>query len=387
MNRNALIFIEAFPEAALLLNPRGELLTANDKAQTLIDIPPSSGAGLYLDQVACDDRQRIADALTLWSGSATPIPQRLTFFCPREGVSARRCDGWRWASNWGDYIVVRILAADHTSRLSELTRTIDRLNAECAAREAVERDLRRLLRQMNSQNSMRDVVLSQVSHDLRTPLNAILGLSEFMLEEPFGSLHDRYRGYIADIRFSGHALLELVDKVLAMSLDATVPEEAVGVLSDLKTCIQNSLRVVEPIADRRNIEIVVPESMSLPELKADQILVKQILTNLLGNAVKHIQEGGRVELKAHCWDEGGVELQVVDNGPGIPEEKRQEIFSSSPRNAFLSGEGGVGVGLRLSRSAAASLGATLTIESGPAGGTTAALYFPPEVVEDSGTVS
>ncbi len=381
MNRKALAFVDAFPEPVLLLSPTGEFLSANGKARALIKIPESLGTKIYLQQITHDDDQKVSDVLNIWSGTATPTPSKLTFRSKHKDVLARRCNGWRWLSEWGDFLIVRVPGEDQTSKLGELTRTIDRLNAECTARETIERELRYLLQQINRQNSVRDLVLSQVSHDLRTPLNAILGISDFMLREPFGSLSDRYISYLEDIRFSGRTLLELVDKVLAMSLDSSVKGEAVAILSDLDACIQSSLRVVAPIALHRKIELIVPEKISLPSLKADQVLVKQILTNLLGNAAKHIPEGGQINVEAFHHEDGGVEVCVVDNGPGIPAEALERIFDFSPRNPFVSGSSGAGVGLSLSRKSAESMGAKLEIASRSEGGTKARLYFPPEIVE------
>ena len=169
MNADALLFIDAFPEAAFLLDTRGSLLAANELAHSLVSLPPDAGVvGQPFHTFARDNRSAVTSALAQWSGSSTPSPARLRLATPDGEVVQRRCDGWRWKGAVGDFVVVRIARDDQTSRLGELTRTIDRLNAECAAHANAEEELRRLIREMNGQNSIRDLVISHVSHVLIT---------------------------------------------------------------------------------------------------------------------------------------------------------------------------------------------------------------------------
>lgn len=382
MSADALLFIEAFPEAAFLLDRRGEILAANNLAHSLVMWPPDSGfVGQLFQTLAQDDRSAVTSALAQWSGSSTPSPARLRIARPDGEVVQRRCDGWRWKGAVGDFVVVRIARDDQTSRLGELTRTIDRLNAECAAHASAEEELRRLIREMNGQNSIRDLVISHVSHDLRTPLNAILGMSEFMIAEPFGKIEPRYLEYLKDIRLSGTALLELVDRVLTLSADANVKDEIVSRLSDLSLCIDNCLRLVEPIARRREIALLIPEAMNLPSLWTDQVLIKQILTNVLGNAVKYVQDGGEVRLDVADAHDGGLRVTISDNGPGIPREKIDRLLETGVRDPFLSKQGSGGIGLYLSCRAMESIGGKMLIDSEVGVGTSISLMLPPQVVE------
>ena len=127
-------------------------------------------------------------------------------------------------------------------------------------------------------NSIRDHMLSQVSHDLRTPLNAILGMTEFMRSEPYGALGEKYAEYVDDINLSGKALLELVDEVLHLtSGEVGQRDRTTEALADLSECLENCRQVVEPIARMRGLEIMIPADIALPKLKADQLLLKQIL--------------------------------------------------------------------------------------------------------------
>ncbi len=382
MDTDARLFIDAFPEAAFLLDGRGEIVAANELARSLVRLPPGSGfVGQLFHTIARDNGAAVARALAQWSGSSTPSPARLMLSKPDGEVVQRRCDGWRWKGAVGDFVVVRIARDDQTSRLGQLTRTIDRLNEECAAHARAEEELRRLIREMNGQNSIRDLVISHVSHDLRTPLNAILGMSEFMMQQPFGELEPRYLEYLDDIRLSGTALLELVDRVLTLSADANVKDEIASRLSDLSLCIDNCRRLVEPIARRREIALLIPESMDLPSLWADQVLIKQILTNVLGNAVKYVQDGGEVRLDVADADDGGLRVTISDNGPGISRDKLDRLLETGNRDPFLSKQGSGGIGLYLSCRAMESIGGQLLIDSEVGEGTSISLMLPPHVVE------
>ena len=382
MDTDARLFIDAFPEAAFLLDGRGEIVAANELARSLVRLPPGSGfVGQLFHTIARDNGSAVARALAQWSGSSTPSPARLMLSKPDGEVVQRRCDGWRWKGAVGDFVVVRIARDDQTSRLGQLTRTIDRLNEECAAHARAEEELRRLIREMNGQNSIRDLVISHVSHDLRTPLNAILGMSEFMMQQPFGELEPRYLEYLDDIRLSGTALLELVDRVLTLSADANVKDEIASRLSDLSLCIDNCRRLVEPIARRREIALLIPESMDLPSLWADQVLIKQILTNVLGNAVKYVQDGGEVRLDVADADDGGLRVTISDNGPGISRDKLDRLLETGNRDPFLSKQGSGGIGLYLSCRAMESIGGQLLIGREVGEGTSISLMLPPHVVE------
>lgn len=382
MDTDARLFIDAFPEAAFLLDGRGEIVAANELARSLVRLPPGSGfVGQLFHTIARDNGSAVSRALAQWSGSSTPSPARLMLSKPDGEVVQRRCDGWRWKGAVGDFVVVRIARDDQTSRLGQLTRTIDRLNEECAAHARAEEELRRLIREMNGQNSIRDLVISHVSHDLRTPLNAILGMSEFMMQQPFGELEPRYLEYLDDIRLSGTALLELVDRVLTLSADANVKDEIASRLSDLSLCIDNCRRLVEPIARRREIALLIPESMDLPSLWADQVLIKQILTNVLGNAVKYVQDGGEVRLDVADADDGGLRVTISDNGPGISRDKLDRLLETGNRDPFLSKQGSGGIGLYLSCRAMESIGGQLLIDSEVGEGTSISLMLPPHVVE------
>ena len=173
----------------------------------------------------------------------------------------------------------------------------------------------------------------------------------------------------------------MTTSVKTCSPDANVKDESVSRLSDLSLCIDNCRRLVEPIARRREIALLIPESMDLPSLWADQVLIKQILTNVLGNAVKYVQDGGEVRLDVADADDGGLRVTISDNGPGISRDKLDRLLETGNRDPFLSKQGSGGIGLYLSCRAMESIGGQLLIDSEVGEGTSISLMLPPHVVE------
>ncbi|GAB4366771.1 MAG: hypothetical protein Kow00114_24990 [Kiloniellaceae bacterium] len=378
--------LEAFPDALLAVGPAGELRAANRAAAELLRLPKGGRPQVTLRELADLTAAELAAMLRRCLATNMPVPLRIVF-CPAGGrFTSLRCEGWRCEMDGEAVAVIRIHADDEKrSRFSELTRLVEELNQECLARRHSENRLREALGQLHDINSIRDHMLAQVSHDLRTPLNAILGMTEFMREEPFGPLGDKYAEYVEDIHNSGDTLLQLVDRVLHLAADdASGREETASALADLSECLEKCRQVVEPIARMRGLEIMVPADMALPKLRADQLLVKQILMNLLGNAAKYAQRGGRIEIAVE-WREGqALSIQVRDNGPGIPAERLAALNTGGlGTTAYIAGDGS-GFGLALSRRTAKAIGGELDIRSELGRGTVASLVLPSHLVAGDG---
>lgn len=376
--------LDAFPEPLLVIGRSGRLNAANGQAAELLNLPRGGAPELTLRELAGLSPGEFARLMNLCLATTTPVPLRL-WFCPagHRGFSLR-CEGWRCL--FADEVSVMLRAFDEaemSSRFSELTHLVNQLNEECMARQHSESRLRAALAQLHDINSIRDHMLAQVSHDLRTPLNAILGMTEFMQREPFGPLAGRYREYLDDIHAGGDALLQLVDQVLHLTwTDAHSHEAATDALADLNECLDNCRRVVEPIARLRGLQILVPAGMTLPRLRADQLLVKQILMNLLGNAAKYTGRGGHIEVRIEWRKDNALAIQVRDDGPGIPKDQLAAINSGHfARSAYVIEEGRVGFGLALSRRTAKAIGGRLDIRSALGRGTVASLVLPPHLVE------
>ena len=229
-------------------------------------------------------------------------------------------------------------------------------------------------------NRSKSEFLANMSHELRTPLNAIIGFSQLMLSmEDKNPVSDKYREYTQAIHDSGSHLLQIINDVLDLAkIEAGKPELHEDTL-DLRKLIDSCACLIRSKADQGdlNLELNVPEG--LPRLRADERKVKQILINLLSNAVKFTPAGGKIAVNARIAPDGGLAIDVADNGVGIAPNDMEMVLS--PFAQVDSGLDrrfeGTGLGLPLSRAMAELHGGDLTLASTLGVGTTVTVRFPP----------
>jgi PAS domain S-box-containing protein len=190
----------------------------------------------------------------------------------------------------------------------------------------------------------KDQFLSTMSHELRTPLNAILGFSELICDERYGTLNARQQRYIDHIHTSGRHLLRLINDILDLSkIEAGRLELSIENVR-ISHAFGEVASAMTPLAARKSQTL---SQLTDPDLcvRADATRVKQVLLNLVGNAIKFTPEGGHIQLIA-APDESGIRLEVQDNGPGIPADEQKRIFEAFYR-LRRSGESIEGTGLGL----------------------------------------
>jgi signal transduction histidine kinase len=220
--------------------------------------------------------------------------------------------------------------------------------------------------------------LASMSHELRTPLNAVIGFSESMMLEVFGPIGERYKDYAADIHNSGAHLLALINDVLDLSrLDAGRAELHEEVF-DTAELIAESTRMVLNQAQRGGIALSTDIAPGLPALKADKRRIKQILVNLMSNAVKFTPAGGQVKISAQLT-EAGLALGVTDSGIGIAPQDIAKVLEAFGQidSALSRKHEGTGLGLPLSKQLVELHGGTLVLESKVNVGTTVTVTLPP----------
>lgn len=191
--------------------------------------------------------------------------------------------------------------------------------------------------------------LASMSHELRTPLNAIIGFSEVLLERMFGDLNDRQDEYLRDVHASGKHLLALLNDILDLSKveagQMTLQPTVIAVRPLLAGCVG----LVSERAMRHGLTIRVDVEGDVPDLQADELRLRQVVLNLLTNAVKFTPDGGAITVTAAQRDDS-IEVRVTDTGMGIPVDEHERIF-----DAFQQGgrsphtTEGTGLGLTLSR--------------------------------------
>ena len=216
-------------------------------------------------------------------------------------------------------------------------------------------------------NRFKDQFLSTMSHELRTPLNAVVGFSDLLTEEHYGPLNERQKRYVNHIQTGGKHLLRLINDILDLSkIEAgrlQLMIEDVGV----RTALIEVLDTMRPLADKKSQTLAEHSAAELC-VRADPTRFRQMLMNLVGNAIKFTPEGGRIELSAQEMGET-VRVDVRDNGPGIPAEEQQRIFEAFYRlGRSEKAIEGTGLGLAITRRLVELHGGHLGIESKPGEG-------------------
>jgi two-component system cell cycle sensor histidine kinase PleC len=270
-----------------------------------------------------------------------------------------------------------------TKRIDEDSRL--RFEVEDLARELEEARDEALRKRFEAEtaNASKTAFLANMSHELRTPLNAILGFSEIIAKECFGAVGSpRYIEYAGDIHSSGSHLLSLINDLLDVAKIEAGRMEIQPEPLDAKKTFDSALKLVGAKARERRQDLIITTSHDAPELYADERALKQILINLVSNAVKFTPEGGRITVvggRARC---GGFQIMVEDTGPGIPREKLDRIFKpfSQVDNRYDRQGGGTGLGLALVRGLAELHNGRAWLESEPGKGCRAYVVLPHSAV-------
>jgi PAS domain S-box-containing protein len=245
-----------------------------------------------------------------------------------------------------------------------------------------EAELRTARDQAEAASNSKSQFLANMSHELRTPLNAVIGFSEIMKTELLGPIGtETYRGYSHSIHDSARHLLGIINDILDISsIESGSPRLHEGIHEPEQIC-QSVIALVAGRAETAQVKLVVDVDPTTDLLFADGRMMKQMLINLVGNAIKFSPKGGRIEIKAiPAGPEpgGGVIFLVADQGIGIAKEDIPRILKpfEQVETAFSRNFDGVGLGLPLVNSMARLHGATFTIESELNVGTTASILFP-----------
>ena len=263
----------------------------------------------------------------------------------------------------GGLVVNRQVAGDFPQATVELLQNFATQSALAIQNARLFREIEDKGRQLEAASRHKSEFLANMSHELRTPLNAILGFSEALADRMFGDINDKQAEYLADIRESGRHLLSLINDILDLSkIEAGRMELE---LSDfhLPSAIDNTLTLVRERAERRGIKLGRRVDARLGAIRADERKLKQVLLNLLSNALKFTPEGGRVDLAAVPSD-AGVEISVADTGVGIALADQAAVFEEFRQvGAAARKVEGTGLGLAISRKFVELHGGRMWVES------------------------
>jgi signal transduction histidine kinase len=237
--------------------------------------------------------------------------------------------------------------------------------------------------QADGANRAKSAFLANMSHELRTPLNAIMGFSELMLSEAYGPVgNDRYRDYLRDIHGSGHHLLEIINDILDLSkIEAGRLELREAPLA-IDKAIENCGRLIRERAQLGGVTLRIEVAAALPPIFGDELRLKQVLLNLIGNAVKFTPSGGAITVAAARAPDGGILVKVIDTGIGMRAEDIPIALAAFGQidSSLARKHEGTGLGLPLSKALVEMHGGSLRIDSESGKGTTVTIHLPPSRV-------
>jgi two-component system cell cycle sensor histidine kinase PleC len=226
-------------------------------------------------------------------------------------------------------------------------------------------------------NRAKSEFLANISHELRTPLNAIIGFSEMIYQQLFGRIaQKKYIEYARDIQESGQYLLEVINDILDMSKIEAGRMALIMETFNIGEIAAETMRVVEQAARARNIRLVTAGNQAL-EIGGDRRALKQVLINLLANAVKFTPVGGEVTLRTYRY-RGSIRIAISDTGVGIPRHEIAKLGRpfEQVENQLTKGHKGTGLGLAISRSILELHNGRLEIKSRVGEGTTVTCILP-----------
>lgn len=222
---------------------------------------------------------------------------------------------------------------------------------------------------------LKNQFISHVSYELRTPLTNIIGFSEMLSSPRTGTLSEKQREYLGDITGSSRTLLSIIDDILDLAtIDAGTMELRPEPV-DVRTVIDAAVGAVRDRAHQARLLIDVAIAKDVHRIEADEARLRQVLYNLLSNAVGFSTPGGRVRVQ--CWrQKGRIAFLVEDEGVGIPKDQQSKVFERFESNSYGSRHRGAGLGLSIVKSLVELHGGDMELESEPGHGTRVTVRLP-----------
>jgi PAS domain S-box-containing protein len=356
------------------------VLTWSDEIYRIFEIDPEKTGVSYdafLNAIHPDDREFVKNTYTESVKSNTPydIEHRLLMKDGRVKYLNEKCETHYSEDGKPLYSVGTV--HDITERKKseeELRRYKDHLEEEVQQRTA---DLVLARNAAEAANRAKSVFLSSMSHELRTPLNAILGFSNMMRKDPLVSQEQRENLDI--INRSGEHLLALINDVLEMAKIEAGRVQLENAPFDIGGLVRDVTDMMHLRAQEKGLQLLIDQSSKFPRyIKGDEARLRQMLINLVGNAVKFTHQGGitvRFGMKPHTTPQCLL-IEVEDSGIGIKPEDQQKIFEQFVQLGHTSMQAGTGLGLAITRQFVQLMGGTISVESTPGKGSTFRLELP-----------
>lgn len=296
----------------------------------------------------------------------------------------------RQGGNLGDTPILALTAFDTAARRIQLfhlgvsdyvakptipEELYSRINSLISSKRIVEREqqLSLALQQVEQANNAKSKFLSTMSHELRTPMNAILGYAQILAHDAHDSEH---KDYAHNIVMAGEHLLHLINETLDLAkIEAGYTDISLeSVAAD--PIVNDCITLVRPLAGKNQVSLAY-EGLEGAIAKADRKRLKQVLLNLMSNAIKYNRTGGSVTIKTEATGDRLLRISVTDTGLGIPPEQLAELFEPFKRlGAERTGIEGTGIGLAISRQIVNLMGGSLNVSSEVGVGSTFWLELP-----------
>jgi signal transduction histidine kinase len=276
----------------------------------------------------------------------------------------------------GGLVINRKAPGAFDPQVVELLKTFAAQSAIAIENARLFREIEIKSRELETASRHKSEFLANMSHELRTPLNAIIGFSEVLAERLFGELNAKQSEYVADIADSGRHLLALINDILDLSKIEAGRMELDAEDVDLGRTIAQTLSLVRERAERRGIALSSVVDERIGTVHADARKVKQVILNLLSNALKFTPEGGAIAVRAAAFDDR-VEVSVADTGIGIAPEDQAAVFEEFRQVGTSAARAeGTGLGLAISRKFIELHGGRMWLASAPGKGSTFTFSLP-----------
>ena len=262
-----------------------------------------------------------------------------------------------------------------SSTLPKILGNVGRQLGRVFERRAAESELRKARVAAEAASQAKSRFLSGMSHELRTPLNGILGYAQ-LLQKDDSKLGEKQKRQVAAVAASGEHLLTLIDDVLDLSKIEAGRVDVVPVSCRLESILPETVEIVRSEAESKGLELRTEFSSRLPpEIEINAVKLRQILLNLLGNAVKFTSNGS-VSLRVKTLPDNHLEMVVGDTGLGMSEKELETVFEPFRQGSAGLEKGGTGLGLSITRHLIEIMDGELEVESRPGEGTTFRIILP-----------
>ena len=360
-------------------NLKSDRMTCSDETRRIFGLSPAADTQTHASFSQClhpDDRRSYDRVVAMTIETATPYELECRIHRP---------DGaWVYTSIRGEPL------CDSSGKVTHLIGTVQDLTE----RKLTEQQLQEAKEVAEAANSAKSEFLATMSHELRTPLNVILGFSEILAGET--QLGDEQRQHLNTILRSGEHLLSLINDILDLAKIEAGKVELILTPVNLQQLIATAMEMLQVKADRKALILNLELAPQVPgTIETDEAKLRQILINLLGNAVKYTESGSvtlRVSVSEECESLEGerspvqvLHLEVQDTGCGIDPQELEQIFDAFDRGtAGRHSAEGTGLGLSICRHFIELMGGSIHIESTVGVGTMVRCHLPLQALENSG---